>query len=81
MRPSQSPIVAAALVAVNGQAPAETLGAAGIDQRRASFDAWSILKYCDNGSNELEFTLTRQDGQSVRARHVLPVAFKMKKSQ
>ena len=57
----------ATLVAVNGDVlPAEEL-AASVTGLNATFDAWSITKYCRDGANKLEFRAVTVSGGVVAA--------------
>lgn len=61
------------LVTVNGMALGEEISATRIDDGAATFDAWSVLKYCDKGENALQFLLTAADDRSWAASYSLPV--------
>jgi hypothetical protein len=69
----ESSIASARLLHINGQEPGEPISANSTDASGLTFDAWSVVKYCDTGSNTLEVLLTLQSGETAIARYALPV--------
>lgn len=75
------PVKSAQLVAVNGQSIAESVVATKSAADDFGFNAWAVAKYCDDGTNNLEFRVTMGDGQTAVAHYALPVAIKVKGRQ
>jgi hypothetical protein len=66
-------VKSARVAAINGSAPIDA-----IESSSMSFDAWQILKYCDDGDNVLRFEVALEDGSMIDARYTLPIRFAMK---
>lgn len=66
-------IKSAKLVSVNGQQIPEDITAASSVQNKLTFDTWSVLKYCDTGTNTLDILLELDGGDAVTASYDLPV--------
>ena len=72
--PADRPAVATVqLASVNGIPLPEQLAANGFANGEISFDAWSLLKYCDDGENHLAFLLGAPDGPTATLTYSLPV--------
>ncbi len=67
-----------ALVSVNGISTIEPVPALGITNGRVEFNVWDVIKYCDDGSNDLRFEIVQADGAIVEGVYSLAVQLKRK---
>lgn len=66
------------LVAVDGVPLAEPVSASGATSNSVSFNTWSVVRFCADGSTQLAFQGTAKDGAAFGASYALPVKIKKK---
>ena len=81
--PSASPAVTDSLdslrlVAVDGVALAEPVSPSGVTGTSVSFNTWSVVRFCADGSTQLTFQGTAKDGTLFGASYALPIKIKKK---
>ena len=69
-----------ALIGVNGIATIEPVPALAVTDGRAEFDLWDVVKYCDDGSNDLRFQVLQADGGRLEGTYSLAVQLKRKQT-
>jgi hypothetical protein len=66
------------LVAVDGAALAESVSPSGATGNSVSFNTWSVVRFCADGTTQLTFQGTAKDGTLFGAGYALPVKIKKK---
>ena len=68
----------ATLAAVNGMPPPETPRAVSTAGGAIEFNAWDVIKYCDDGTNKLRLRALLPGNESLDVDYELPVKLERK---